>query len=371
MTEMEQVQEKSTAAELYGSGADVKQMTEAIRRFAAWANDPDHPMSSNEVIQVVMRAKALGLDPLNTHEVQIWKDKHGVHMQEAYTLIVEWVRRFKGEHTTPQYRELTAEEKRREGIDENDIAIECRFLMYSDLDQFSRLAQAVGEERALQMLQKRGVGVVSRKDWNNPYFAPNGRSRRWKAEKRALTDAYRRTFGTPSRAEIEEMRRTGALGADAIPGDKRDERDTALPVSTQHRRGSLFKTEEARAEMEAEAQPELVEKLEPGSPEPPGPVEGEVVEEEELQPEPEETPIPAWVESVSWSEFKAEMVRRVEHYTHEKHVINALRKARGEDYRPWLNWSPEVAVECYRALTERLDEMDVQTEPVGQQGLPW
>ena len=68
------------------------------------------------------------------------------------------------------------------------------------------------------MITVTGLGVATAQELTSGYFAPAGRSKAWKIQKRALVDAYRKKFGTPTRAEIEELRRSA--GTDRIiPAD--------------------------------------------------------------------------------------------------------------------------------------------------------
>jgi hypothetical protein len=62
-------------------------------------------------------------------------------------------------------------------------------------------------EEAREHFTVTGLGTVKAEDWASPYFAPKGRSKRWKLQKPALTDAYRLRFGEPSRQEIHVLRR--------------------------------------------------------------------------------------------------------------------------------------------------------------------
>jgi len=162
------------------------------------------------------------LDPLNQHEVQIWKDSRGtVNFQLAYTLTTEWVRHFHGEHTEPQYHRLGTEELAAEGLAENDTAFRVSFLMKRDIPSLSALTEAYDARQARAMLEITGLGVAQVGEYTGKYFAPAGRSRAWKVKKRALTDAYRRKFGTPTRSEIEELRRAGGM-ANVRPQDWSD-----------------------------------------------------------------------------------------------------------------------------------------------------
>jgi hypothetical protein len=164
--------------------------------------------TKKEVSLVIRRCMALGVDPLNDKEVHIWRGKHGVNFQLAYTLMAQWVRNMKGGHTEPRFTDLTPAEKELHGLAENDQATRASLVMLSDIHNIIALTQAgFSPEEARAHFTVTGLGTVRAKDWASPYFAPNGRSKRWKLQKRALTDAYRRRFGEPSRQEIHVLRR--------------------------------------------------------------------------------------------------------------------------------------------------------------------
>jgi hypothetical protein len=203
-----EVQQRSiTADSLYGSEEDQKALYRAVSKFAPWVKG-QHPMSAEEVMLVVRRSTSQGLDPLNPHEVQIWKDRHGVQIQHAYTLMVEWVKHFKGDFTEPQYERLTDHELREEGLEEDDVAYRVHFLMKDDIPLLIELKGCgYDAKEAKRMLEVTGLGVAPRNEYDGDYFAPKGRSKSWKVKKRAMTDAIRRKFGTPTRAEIVELRR--------------------------------------------------------------------------------------------------------------------------------------------------------------------
>lgn len=183
----------------------------AVKACAPWvkATNTAEAMTDQEIVYATRRALAQGLDPLNPHEIQIWKDKRGtINFQHGYPLIVEWVRRFKGEHTEPQFDRLTAAELKAEGLADTAMAYRCRFMMKSDIPNLRALIDAgFAPAEARQVLEVTGLGVAGPEEVSNQYFAPSGRSKAWKVQKRALADAYRRKFGTPTRAEIEQLRR--------------------------------------------------------------------------------------------------------------------------------------------------------------------
>lgn len=180
-----------------------------IARVAPWAYNKKFPLDAADIALAVQRSVGMGLDPLNPHEVQIWKDKRGLHIQLAYTLLRQWATQVLGGHTEPRYIRLDATELEREGLKSTDIAFWCEFVMREDIALIATMVQAGWDPvQARAELTIRGLGTASLSDWNGEYFAPNARSKAWKVRNRAYTDAIRSRFGTPSQPVIEEMRRT-------------------------------------------------------------------------------------------------------------------------------------------------------------------
>jgi len=208
--------EHQTATSLYGSMDALSELSNAIKKVAPWANDKDYPMTDYEIGLVTRRAVGMALDPLNPNEIQIWKDKHGIHFQLAKSLITEWVRKFKGDHTEPRYTRLAGEQLTAEGLPATAIAYRCTFFMREDLDTMTTLIKEKFDTPAYirSMFEVSGIGVAQRQEYDGQYFAPAGRSKSWRVQKRALTDAVTKKFGTPTKAEIEILRRES--GADKI-----------------------------------------------------------------------------------------------------------------------------------------------------------
>jgi hypothetical protein len=204
-----QEQELATALALYGGDREIAEFGHVIRKIAPWAEK----MADTEIGLVVRRSLAMGLDPLNPHEVQIWKDNRGrVQFQLAYTLMAEWVRECKGEHTEPAFLPLSDGEKAEEGLDEGAMAFYVSFVMKDDLNTLRELIDlGYKPAEAKRMVTVNGLGVASADELKSQYFAPNARSAGWKVKKRALVDAYRRKFGTPTRPEIISLRRIGKI----------------------------------------------------------------------------------------------------------------------------------------------------------------
>jgi hypothetical protein len=257
---------------LYGDDKQVEALAERVQMVAPWvkykSNGQWREMSKKEVSLVIRRCMALGVDPLNPHEVQIWRDHHGVHFQLAYTLLTQWMRDVQGGHTEPRYYRLSKEEKEREGVSPNDKAVRCEFVMLSDMEHIAQMMDlGFDPQDARDSFTVKGLGVVDAAEWGGKYFAPNGRSKAWKLRKRAYVDAVRKRFGTPSRSEIVQLRRerdeTKLLpedyqGTDNLMAQDRhllalehaknreegqDERDTAILSGSEASRDQLFKGE--------------------------------------------------------------------------------------------------------------------------------
>lgn len=288
--------------QLYGDERAVKEVCEMVKRVAPWANGKVE-FADKEIGYAVRQCAALGLNPLDPHEVQVFKDKHGIHVSLSYALIVGWLRRFYGGFTTPQYRDLTQEEMTAEGLNPTDYAVEVRFLMLQEVPTLTALVQAgYDPNEARGMVEVHGIGVVSGDDWRSPYFAPNGRSKRWKVEKRAFTAAVRAKYGTPSRDQIEILRRDGGMAdveaedwelpPNLTPGGVDNRGRAALAAQHAHYR----LTDERReadpafaAEQDATNAAAIAAMYPntpgaaPDEPVPPEPVEGEIVEETEVE----------------------------------------------------------------------------------------
>lgn len=187
---------------------ETRLLAEAIARVAPWAHNKKFPLDAADIALAVQRSVRMGLDPLNPHEVQIWKDKRRLNFQLAYTLLHQWSTQILGGHTEPRYTRLTEEELAEEGLLATDVAYRCEFVMREDIPLIGTMMQAGWDAlQARAELTVRGLGSATREEWNGKFFAPNARSKAWKVQKRAYTDAIRTRFGTPSQAVIKEMRR--------------------------------------------------------------------------------------------------------------------------------------------------------------------
>lgn len=280
---------------------------DAVKACAPWvkASSQSAAMTDQEIIYATRRALALGLDPLNPHEIQIWKDKRGtINFQIGYTLMAEWVRRFKGEHTEPQFDRLTAAELKVEGLADTAMAYRVRFLMKSDIPNLRTLIDAgFSAAEARQMLEVTGLGVATPQEVGGEYFAPTGRSKAWKVQKRAVADAYRRKFGTPTRAEIEMLRR-------ALTPEDWERVDADLPADARVALAESAANRREEAERVA-ADPEYAAQVQARNAEISGLLYGPVVEAEiveraeaELTPAPAPEPEPQahWIDDASTRE---------------------------------------------------------------------
>ena len=187
---------------------ETRLLAEAIARVAPWAHNKKFPLGAADIALAVQRSVRMGLDPLNPHEVQIWKDKRGLNFQIAYTLLHQWASQILGGHTEPRYTRLTEDELTAEGLLTTDIAYHCEFVMRDDIHLISTMMKAGWDPlQARAELTITGLGTATREEWNGKFFAPNARSKAWKVKKRAYTDAIRTRFGTPAQPVIEQMRR--------------------------------------------------------------------------------------------------------------------------------------------------------------------
>jgi len=251
MSELAKIESERTR-QLYGSDAEIQTLGTLVKQFAPWAEELTH----QQIGGVVRRVMAMGLDPLNGYEVQIWKDHRGiVQVQPAYTLMIDWVKKFKGDHTQPRYTRLLEDELLAQGLPEDAIAYRCTFIMNDDLDRMTTLLNmkdCYEPKEVREMFEVSGLGVALRAEYDakdrrgEDYFAPKGRSKSWKVEKRALVDAYRHKFGTPSRSEIEELRRS--YGTDRIqPEDWQGAYEVGADM-----RGTVALAEESARQREVE-----------------------------------------------------------------------------------------------------------------------
>ncbi len=177
-----------------------------IRKFAGWANSKNYPMTNDEVILTAIRARQMGVHPLNDKAFNAYKDSHGIHLDYHYSLIAKYVTKARAiRHTNPRYYRLTAEELEAEGLNQNFVAYYATFILMDDLQHYYDLMDRIPEELAYRTIAKSGIGSAPKAKWDNQYFAPNGRSKAWKVQKRALKDAYVKAFGYPSPAEAAAL----------------------------------------------------------------------------------------------------------------------------------------------------------------------
>jgi hypothetical protein len=200
--------ETLTAEQLYSDDENINALAKLVKRIAPWAHNKEFPVTNDEIGLACRWCISMGLDPLNQHEVKIWKDKRGIKLQLAYALLCQWSTQILGGHTEPVYTRLDEAELATEGLIQTDIAFRCEFVMKEDIPLIKTMMEAGWDPlQARADLTARGLGVAHLEEWRGEYFPPKGRSRAWKVEKRAYTDAIRTRFGSPSQEVIEKMRR--------------------------------------------------------------------------------------------------------------------------------------------------------------------
>lgn len=271
MTEKTDLAEVNTATlERYGIHEEDRILARQVRKFASWARGK-YPMTDDEILASCIRARQMGVHPLNDKAFQAYKDSHGIHLDYHYSLISKWVSQFlKVRHTAPRYYRLTDEQLEFEGLSETDVAYYAKFILNEDLDDYYRMMDKLPPDEAYDMFAVTGIGVTDKSTWNSQYFAPNGRSKAWKLQKRALKDAYVRKFGYPSPAEARFMQeQLGWVDPDdddvnygAQPVDISDESRVALmqshaklkrlpapTISTDEAKSALFGNDAVDAEL--------------------------------------------------------------------------------------------------------------------------
>jgi hypothetical protein len=226
-----------TVETLYGDDAQVAALAERVMMVAPWAHyklsGEWQQMTKKEVSLVIRRCMALGVDPLNDKEVHIWRGKHGVNFQLAYTLMAQWVRNMKGGHTEPRFTDLRPDEKDLHGLSENDQATRASLVMLSDIPNIIALSQAgFSPEEARAHLTVTDLGTVRAEDWASPYFAPSGRSKgrpvfcAANAERPAVARGFRRdgppAAGGPHQPRSRARPDTHAAGRPNRPGSRQD-----------------------------------------------------------------------------------------------------------------------------------------------------
>ena len=370
---------KAQKAELaYQDNEAVAQIATIVKKVAPWANDKRYPMSDQEIGLSVRRAMAMGVDPLNPHEIQIWKDKRGtINVQLAYTLMSEWVKKFKGEHTEPRYYRLVGEQLTEEGLSVNDIAYRVKFVMIDDLPKTVQYAEVFGAKEAVEMFTVTGLGVATFEEYNGQYFAPAARSKSWKVEKRALTDAYRRKFGTPTKAEIEILRRD--LGYDQISPDDWEGTEGLCPgdavalaqshaappaessASVEEIKDDLFGNGGLSVPIRENASDVLDAPFVEVDPVPSLQAAADAENEAAQGFGSVKHPLPDDCPKTHWTPFLNYVVANVDYYENNMHVVNTLKASRlstGDDWNPWkgalLNGT---AAQFWAVLMEHVDEV--------------
>ena len=330
-------QAKATPAAAVAQGnlypdEETRLLAEAIARVAPWAHNKNFPLDAADIALAVQRSVTMGLDPLNPHEVQIWKANRGLNFQLAYTLLHQWASQILGGHTEPRYTRLTKEELTAEGLLATDIAYHCQFVMRDDIHLIGTMMKAGWEPlQARAELTVRGLGTATQSEWDGRYFAPSARSKAWKVKKRAYTDAIRTRFGTPSQPVIEEMRRL--RGEDHIAAT--DWQITAGADSAEERVRLAALTADARECEPDDRTPEEIlaegRRLLRGDDDEIGEVAATSPSAEEPKPEPKAEELESEVENdpdlpVAWKAYADKAVKEL-HYQDIYQVIKVLKQA--------------------------------------------
>ena len=205
-TELDEYEQKIESLARSGVTPEILLHAEMIFRFAPYAHSDDYPMRKDECLFVAIRCHEMGVHPLNLQGIQVYKDNHGIHIDYHYSMIIKYASQIrKVRHTQPRYTRLTPEQLEDEGLGATDIAYYASFIPYEALDDYYRMMDKMNTQEAYDLFAIRGIGSVSKTKWSGAYFAPNGRSRAWKVQKRALKDAYVRWLGYPSPSEARYM----------------------------------------------------------------------------------------------------------------------------------------------------------------------
>ncbi|MCP4544244.1 MAG: hypothetical protein GY832_44595 [Chloroflexi bacterium] len=206
---------------------------EMIYVFAPYAHNRDHPFTKDDALFTALRCREMGVHPLNQKGIQVYKDKHGVHIDYHYSMVAKWVSQFlKVRHTQPRYIRLGAEQLEYEGLSADSVAYYATFIPFDALDRYYETIDRMEEKAAYEMFAVKGIGSASKSQFNSSYFSPNGRSPAWKLQKRALRDAYTRWLGNPSPAEARFLQEQSDFIAPTLPeleSAKHDVSDTIIP----------------------------------------------------------------------------------------------------------------------------------------------
>jgi len=206
---------------------------------------------------------------LNPHEIQVWKFAGKLQFQMSYIIFTACVNRFQPRHTPPKFTHMMGKDMPPTmGVNADDHVFICRFRLREDAAEMIQMVESgiLTPEEAREEYSYRGEGIVDAQEWNRKKngkftFAPKGRSRAWKGEKRALIDAYRRAGWEPTRAQIQAVRES--LGYDQMePEDFADTDglapDDAVALAKSHAQ------ERQRTPMTAEEAQDAASALYPG-----------------------------------------------------------------------------------------------------------
>lgn len=218
------VQPKTTIApDAWGSREEVKEIADRLKRFVPGTKK----MNGTEIMAFAQLVHMTGLNPCAS-ELHGWDSKgdgSGVLITKLhYGILVRWAM-----SQEPFATRFTTE------MDESEnIISRCRLLRQSDRPLLGQLlSNGVDYQEALAWATTEGLGIVTKKErWSKKYKRwidpPKSKSWPWKAEKRALEDAIKRAYGSPSTKEL--ARQSWIVeGVVTIPSDWADVTPEMLP----------------------------------------------------------------------------------------------------------------------------------------------
>lgn len=276
------VQPQTNGLTPWGSREEVKEIAARLKRFVPGTKN----MNDDEIMAYAQLVHMTGLNPCSG-ELHGWDSKGGgrgiLITKLGYGILVRWAQS-QEPFTTRFTTKLNTETE--------DITARCQLLRRSDRQLLKQLlANDAPYREALDWATTEGIGIITKAErWSKKYKKwidpPKSKSWEWKAEKRALEDAIRRAYGTPSTQEL--ARQTWIVaGIATTPEDWKDVTPEMLPserAATARHSAQLRLTATEREERPRSAAQDIAElfgeEIVNGE-------TGEIVEPPE--PEPEET----------------------------------------------------------------------------------
>lgn len=163
-------------------------------------------MTNEQAFAAAQYAQLTTLDPFSGGFYVI--PGGGIH--NHYATIAAWAQ--DKEPFNDKYFPLDADEMRFEGINPDEViaAWKCYVLKDSKAELLGTYLKAgIGLQDALDLAATRGIGVITKSDTVDKFGKPMSPPKTWtwdkKAQKRALTDALKRSHGKPTAAELRAM----------------------------------------------------------------------------------------------------------------------------------------------------------------------